>query len=762
MNNLREYIFVIIVTALGLNQLMSSKADAASITVNSASAGTGGPSCTLRDAIDAANTDLAKGGCTAGSGTDIIDLQAGGPYTLVTADNDIDGANGLPSVESTMTINGNGEAIQREPSATGFRIFHIASTGNLTLDKVTISGGSAEMGDGSTNNDNGAGVYNRGTLTLIESTVTANGIGGRFSPNIVPNGGGIHNNNGVLTLVNSTVSGNEAFFAGGIGSFGFTTAIINVTGSTISGNLSNADDGGGIRSSSPLNLTNSTVSGNEKGGIHNSGGSGNMITLTNSTVFANTGAGISTVVGGVELTNTIIAGNTIDCTDSAAGDVDLTSSGHNIDSDNTCNLTEPTDLLNTDPLLDSLADNGGFTLTHALLDGSPAIDAGNCSGGTISIDQRGVSRAQGMDCDIGAFEIDSGPADIDEDGILDDIDNCPDDANPNQNDNDLDGEGDACDTDDDNDTVPDTADNCQFTDNTDQSDIDTDGLGDVCDADPDGDGVEEFDNCPLTPNPFQDNSDNDGQGDACDDDDDNDGICDAGQNQTGCIAGPDNCAVNPNFGQADLDGDSIGDVCDADLDGDGIDNGVDNCPMDANTGQDDTDGDGNGNACDSDDDDDGIADGVDNCPMVSNIDQSDEDDDGAGDACDGDLDGDGVENEMDNCPINANSSQNDLDLDGLGDVCDPDIDGDDVANGIDDCPGTPLDSLVNLSNGCTVDELCPCGGPRGTNQPWKNHGKYVSCIAHAATQFENLGLINETEKGDIISAAAQSECGNKK
>jgi dipeptidyl aminopeptidase/acylaminoacyl peptidase len=82
-----------------------------------------------------------------------------------------------------------------------------------------------------------------------------------------------------------------------------------------------------------------------------------------------------------------------------------------------------------------------------------------------------------------------GVPDIDGDGIADDDDNCPDEANSNQVDTDLDGEGDACDADDDNDTVADAGDICPLDANTNQADADGDGAGNACDADLDGDGV---------------------------------------------------------------------------------------------------------------------------------------------------------------------------------------------------------------------------------------------------------------------------------
>ncbi len=371
--------------------------------------------------------------------------------------------------------------------------------------------------------------------------------------------------------------------------------------------------------------------------------------------------------------------------------------------------------------------------------------------------------------------------DGDGDGVDDDLDNCPGVPNPDQTDTDLDGAGDACDADDDGDGVDDDLDNCPFTGNPDQTDTDFDGLGDACDVDPDGDGictggvlegdcVGVDDNCPLEPNPFQTDTDSDGAGDACDDDDDGDGVCDIGVGGFGCAAGPDNCPTVVNPGQHDLDFDGIGDACDADIDGDGVCEGPDpvggtcatggdNCPAVPNADQEDSDGDGDGDACDPDDDNDTIPDGEDNCPLMDNFDQSDADGDGVGDVCDGELDGDGVPNELDNCPTVPNARQADFDGDGLGDACDPDDDGDGTADGADECPGTPLGELVDPGIGCSIDQLAPCTGPRGTNQQWKNHGKYVSAVAHAAQQFVDLGLITESQKGDIVSAAAQSECG---
>lgn len=341
--------------------------------------------------------------------------------------------------------------------------------------------------------------------------------------------------------------------------------------------------------------------------------------------------------------------------------------------------------------------------------------------------------------------------DSDSDQVPDVDDNCPNTSNPDQTDTESDGIGDACDVDDDNDGVGDPDDNCPFVENLLQDDLDGDGVGSSCDGDLDGDGYDNAnDNSPHAYNPDQTDTDGDGEGDESDSNDDNDT----------CIDSQDNCPTVPNPGQEDLDNDGIGDVCDIDVDGDGIENDGDNCELIANTSQDDTDNDGKGDACDIDDDNDGIADDSDNCPLAINIDQTDSDSDGKGDACNdaNDSDDDEWSDSLDNCPNVANYSQSDLDLDGEGDTCDADIDGDGVANDQDECANTITDELVG-ARGCSLDQLCPCNGPRGTTQPWRNHGKYVSCMAHATNDLLSEGLITEAEKDTTMSSAAESTCG---
>ena len=177
--------------------------------------------------------------------------------------------------------------------------------------------------------------------------------------------------------------------------------------------------------------------------------------------------------------------------------------------------------------------------------------------------------------------------DLDDDGVDAPDDNCQDDANPEQEDADLDGLGDACDrcpldraNDDDHDELCGDVDNCPEVANEEQEDRDGDGIGDACDDCPDQQGWDsdsdslcpDDDNCPEDTNRGQEDLDGDGVGDACDDDTDGDGLSDADE----LLAGTDRRDRDSDDDGA-LDGAEVdvgADPARPDSDGDGLPDGL--------------------------------------------------------------------------------------------------------------------------------------------------------------------------------------------
>jgi hypothetical protein len=94
-----------------------------------------------------------------------------------------------------------------------------------------------------------------------------------------------------------------------------------------------------------------------------------------------------------------------------------------------------------------------------------------------------------------------------------------------------------------------------------------------------------------------------------------------------------------------------------------------------------------------------------------------------------------------------------------GNHADADCDG--VADARDVCPGTPPGAVVDPATGCSIAELCPCEGPRGTHLSWQNQGQYVSCVAPKVATFLDLGLIDQHAKEHLVAAAAASICGSR-
>ena len=255
------------------------------------------------------------------------------------------------------------------------------------------------------------GILNNGDLTLERVTVVDN-VMTTDAGDFWQGGGGVYTGDGgSLTLVDSTVADNDSGWTGA-GVYSFFNTQTTVVRSTISGNVA-SDIGGGIRALGDLTVDNSTISGNTSTPWH---GGAVFLTdgtsaITNTTIADNSSApGTSDVFVGtftdasafLSLTNSIVTGPTGTCflAPFGSGAVGITSGGNNIVGGG-CGTPTATDQVGADPLVGPLADNGGPTLTHALLPGSPAIDAAD-TGVCPVTDQRGVARDAA--CDIGSYE----------------------------------------------------------------------------------------------------------------------------------------------------------------------------------------------------------------------------------------------------------------------------------------------------------------------------------------------------------------------
>jgi predicted outer membrane repeat protein len=400
----------------------------------------GADGISLREAILAANADAAA---------DTIDFSVTGTIQLTDV-----GHAGEVVISDHLTINGPGASVLTvqafNPSATlgdGERIFNV-DDGSATLKVVTVSGltltgGDTASGYGggailnfenltitdcaiSDNNSGtatvttrGGGIYNRGgDLVIADSAVSGNTSRGR--------GGGIYSRLGSLSIIRSTISGNEANAAVGGGGLYGNASTITIDSSTISGNT--AGTGGGFGSAGDGTITNSTISGNSAalggGGIFVGSGS---VTVRHSTITLNradsdnnasgTGGGLS---GPATLDHTIVAGNlrSVSTRDDISGTL-AASSAYNLIgvdtgltgiSNGTNGNQIGTGAAPIDALLGPLAANGGPTLTHQLLVGSPAIDMGDPAvPSPPTNDQRGAPFARVADGDgAGGARIDMG------------------------------------------------------------------------------------------------------------------------------------------------------------------------------------------------------------------------------------------------------------------------------------------------------------------------------------------------------------------
>ncbi|BDV44551.1 fibronectin type III [Geotalea uraniireducens] len=267
------------------------------------------------------------------------------------------------TIDKDLTISGPGAGQLTLSGGNAVQLFQVAAGTSFTLEKLTLADGSAVTG--------GALSDNATATTAISGCV--------FSGNSATATGGAISAAGTITVSDTLFRNNSAA------------------------------SGGAIATGATLSLTNVTISDNsataQGGGIANSGGAATLVNVTVANNNATTlGGGIAVAGGTLAIKNSIVAGNSAATGPDIAGTV--TSQGYNliqdsagatITGDSTGNLT------GQDPLLGTLADNGGPTMTMALLNNSPAIDAGDCTGAPTA-DQRGLSRPQNGSCDMGAYE----------------------------------------------------------------------------------------------------------------------------------------------------------------------------------------------------------------------------------------------------------------------------------------------------------------------------------------------------------------------
>ena len=362
--------------------------------------------------------------------------------------------NGTMVVSNNISIKGNGTANVIINANQASRFFDIVGGTNVWISDLTLTNGSA--GDGLVYGDPfgsstfisakpGGAIYNSASLT-VSNCVFVNCRSGNAATSFLigtagAEGGGAVFNSGAATFINCTFRGNHAgdgttdFFTGTPGASGgaiFNNGSLTLTGCTFSGNRAgNGGSGGGtggsggaINNGGTLAATQCTISGNSSGlagapvfgplGVDGEGsvanGTGNTMVLQACTIVSNSvrGGVYGSFNGTSSIRSSIIAGN---------GGYDVfglfTSLGRNVigTANTAIGFNVPSDQLGysvqpLDAMIGALANNGGLTLTHSLLAGSPAIDNGNDALNALGTDQCGAPRQYGVHVDAGAVEQD--------------------------------------------------------------------------------------------------------------------------------------------------------------------------------------------------------------------------------------------------------------------------------------------------------------------------------------------------------------------
>jgi CSLREA domain-containing protein len=365
--------------------------------------------CSLREAIRAANQNQAVDACSAGNGADTIILPAGDYLFLLAGTSENAALTGDLDITDDVTIIGAGRANTIIHANQLDRVFEVRAPTNLVqISDLSIMGGQGQVG--------GAFYVATGALALNNVRVANNSSTGStiyfLGTEITIRDSRIDNNTNVglrvavaestAIVINTVFYSNTAVFDGGAIHNAGTVKIVN---STISGNLAK-EDGGGIYTSGTTELYNVTLADNRADSDSNGTGLGggvyiaSGVTIARNIIIANNLAGSSSM-------------QDPDCSGAISG------LGYNLIEDTTgCVISGFSDgnVFGVDPVLGPLQNNGGQTLTHALLAGSPAIDAGDPAGcldhnnALLTTDQRDYARPIDGDgngnvrCEMGAFE----------------------------------------------------------------------------------------------------------------------------------------------------------------------------------------------------------------------------------------------------------------------------------------------------------------------------------------------------------------------
>jgi len=339
--------------------------------------------CSLREAIQAANTDEAFGGCPAGSSVDLIQFEGFQNHFKLSRAGRMESANATGDID----INGSGTIV-----IAGLGAGHTVIDGD-GIDRVFDLACRADM-----------------TVQFIALTITGGDAGSDTA-----GGGAIRDCANALTVSSVHVTQNSANRGGGM-TIPANAGKITINRSSFTRNRAFEGDGSAIRHNGDdlLKLTNTTLSENiaEGNGALSSTGD---VTMKNVTVAYNTGdthAGVVISSGTLRIDNSILANNAVRSSLSGGEDLQCATvannDGYNIFEKRNCTFSTIvlTDL-NSDPKLGTLSDAGRSLPVHVLLPGSPAINSGapvpndGSTGHCASDDQRSIQRLQ---CDRGAFE----------------------------------------------------------------------------------------------------------------------------------------------------------------------------------------------------------------------------------------------------------------------------------------------------------------------------------------------------------------------